>query len=184
LGFMDKTERRGYDEMTSILVAIGAEMEIERKFLVVPQLVEEELAKLPSASIRQAYLVTDRESGREVRIRAREGTYSLTVKSGRGMVREEREIALSEEQFVVLLAGTQGKVIEKQRYEVPVGGYRAEVDVYEGFLNGLVTVEVEFPNEEEAKAFIAPDWFGEEKTGEDQYKNAQLVGINSFADLF
>ena len=169
--------------MTSILVAIGAEMEIERKFLVVPQLVEEELAKLPSVSIRQAYLVTDRESGREVRIRAREGTYSLTVKSGRGMVREEREIALSEAQFLVLLGGAQGRVIEKQRYEVPVGRYQAEVDVYEGHLKGLVIVEVEFPNEEEANAFIAPDWFGEEKTRDATYKNAQLCCKSSVSEL-
>lgn len=171
---MDKTERRGYDEMTSILVTIGAEMEIERKFLVVPQLVEEELAKLPSVSIRQAYLVIDQESGREVRIRAREGTYSLTVKSGRGMVREEREIALSEEQFVVLFAGAQGKVIEKQRYEVPLGEYKAEVDVYGGHLKGVVTVEVEFSTEEAARAFVAPNWFGEEKTGDSKYSNQYL----------
>ncbi|MGA1191514.1 MAG: CYTH domain-containing protein [Bdellovibrionota bacterium] len=153
---------------------IGEEMEIERKFLVNLELVAEELQESLPIAIRQAYLVVDEMAAREVRIRDRGGKYSLTVKAGSGLVREEREITLSEEQFLVLLGGAQGRVIEKQRYEVPVRGYQAEVDVYEGHLSGLVTVEVEFPTKEEARAFIAPDWFGEEKTGDLKYSNRYL----------
>jgi CYTH domain-containing protein len=149
-------------------------MEIERKFLVNPQLVTEKLKESRPRAIRQAYLMVDEIAAREVRIRDCGGKYSLTVKAGSGLVREEREIDLSEAQFLVLLGGAQGRVIEKQRYEVPVGRYRAEVDLYEGHLEGLVTVEVEFPNEEEARAFTAPDWFGEEKTGESRYSNRYL----------
>ena len=48
-------------------------------------------------------------------------------------------------------------------------------DRYEGALEGLVTVEVEFPTEEEAARFEPPGWFGRELTGEPGWSNAALA---------
>ena len=41
-----------------------------------------------------------------------------------------------------------------------------EVDVYAGSLEGLVVAEVEFPSRDEAEAFVAPHWLGDELTGD------------------
>ena len=44
-----------------------------------------------------------------------------------------------------------------------------------GKLEGLVTAEVEFPDEDAANQFRAPDWLGREVTGDDQYSNQSLA---------
>ena len=67
------------------------------------------------------------------------------------------------------------KVQIKKRYLVPIdGGLTAEVDIYEGELEGLMTTEVEFPSLEEAENFVAPDWFGKDVSEEKAYKNTSL----------
>ena len=44
-------------------------------------------------------------------------------------------------------------------------------------------VEVEFPDEESAKAFNPPEWFGEEVTFDDRFKNNYLATIDSISQL-
>ena len=39
---------------------------------------------------------------------------------------------------------------------------KVEIDIYYGYLDGLLTAEIEFPNEEMAKKFNKPKWLGEE----------------------
>ena len=46
---------------------------------------------------------------------------------------------------------------------------------FQGELDGLVTGEVEFPDEETARAFEAPDWLGREVTGDKRYANRVLA---------
>jgi CYTH domain-containing protein len=36
-------------------------------------------------------------------------------------------------------------------------------------------VEVEFPSEAAARAFVPPDWFGEDVTGDRRYRNRTLA---------
>ena len=55
----------------------------------------------------------------------------------------------------------------------------AEIDVFEGVLESLKTVEVEFCSEEDAKNFEIPNWFGEEITYNKEYKNAYLSKLNN-----
>ena len=55
-------------------------------------------------------------------------------------------------------------------------GYTAELDRFEGELEGLLLVEVEFPSVEAMNAFTAPDWFGEDVSGSAQYHNSVLSG--------
>ena len=69
---------------------------------------------------------------------------------------EEWEIA----NFDALWPLTAGRQVLKTRYFVPLGDLTVEVDVYEGDLDGLVTAEVEFPDEASARAFDAPDVAG------------------------
>jgi CYTH domain-containing protein len=56
-----------------------------------------------------------------------------------------------------------------------IDGVQAEVDDYTGDLAGLVVVEIEFDDEQAARAFTPPAWFGPELTGEPAYANRSLA---------
>jgi CYTH domain-containing protein len=148
-------------------------VEIERKFLV--ESAPAELGGYRSTSIEQGYLSIGAD-GSEVRIRRRDDALTLTVKSGRGLVRDETEVELSAEQFEALWPATAERRIEKTRYEIPASeGLVIELDVYRGALDGLVVAEVEFPSEEASGRFAGPGWFGVEVTTDDAYKNRALA---------
>lgn len=51
--------------------------------------------------------------------------------------------------------------------------YQAEIDSYHD-IKGLMVVEVEFPTIEEAESFVPPEWFGNDITEDDTYKNQAL----------
>jgi CYTH domain-containing protein len=99
----------------------------------------------------------------------------LTVKHGAGLVRGEDEVPISAALFAALWPLTEGRRVEKTRHLVPLGAVVAEVDVYAGALEGLLTAEVEFPSEEASRSFTPPDWFGDEVTGEARYANQSLA---------
>jgi adenylate cyclase len=146
--------------------------EIERKFLV-----KELPAKLkhwPHFPIAQGYLATE-SAGRQVRLRKKGKSASLTFKVGRGAHREEREIKLSPKQFAALWPATARRRLRKVRYEIPWKNLLIEIDVYRGRHAGLVVAEVEFPDRVTCRKFEPPSWFGREVTGEKRYSNVQLA---------
>lgn len=52
------------------------------------------------------------------------------------------------------------KVIEKYRCIVPIeDNLKVEIDIFDGWMKGLVIAEVEFKNSEQAKYFKMPKWF-------------------------
>jgi len=109
-------------------------------------------------------------------VRRRDDSASLTVKSGRGRVRVEEEMAIEADRFERLWPLTEGRRIEKTRYEIPAGdALTIELDVYAGDLDGLVTAEVEFASEDAAEAFAAPSWLGPDVTDDARYKNQRLA---------
>jgi adenylate cyclase len=143
--------------------------EIERKFHV---------AELPDETgegrpIRQGYVALDGEVS--VRVRDDDGRYVLTIKGGAGRSRTEVEVEVDPERFEALWPLTAGRRLEKRRHRLPLDGLVAELDLFAGDLRGLALVEVEFPSEAEAAAFVAPDWFGEELTGVPGWSNASLA---------
>lgn len=156
-------------------------MEIERKFKI--KAIPENLSQYEKKEIRQGYLCT----GPVVRIRQCNDEYILTYKNKKGLkqqdaiVSEEVELALTKEAFEHLLEKTDGYTIEKTRYLIPLSKEcTAELDVFHGRLDGLVFVEVEFMNENKAKEFIAPDWFGEDVSFDPRYRNTNLSRIDKF----
>jgi CYTH domain-containing protein len=147
--------------------------EIERKFLVADP--PPDLDRHPSTAIEQGYLAVD-DDGTEVRVRRRDGQALLTVKSGAGRSRVEEELEIEPERFERLWPLTEGRRIEKRRYELPApGGATIELDVYAGALGGLVVAEVEFGSDEEADAFEPPAWLGPEVTDDPRFKNQRLA---------
>ncbi|MBS1894382.1 MAG: CHAD domain-containing protein [Actinobacteria bacterium] len=144
--------------------------EIERKFL----LAEMPRAESAAATIDQGYLALDDRG--EVRLRRIDGELLLTAKRGHGEVREEVEVSIHPRAFEALWPLTAGRRVRKVRHYVPLGeGLRAEIDVYEGPLEGLRTAEVEFDSPEAADSFTPPPWLGEELTGDVRYSNQRLA---------
>lgn len=148
-------------------------MEIERKFLI--RRLPEHLEQYPCLPLEQAYLCTDPV----VRVRREGEDFYLTYKGRGKMVREEYNLPLNQDAYEHLLKKADGTVIIKNRYRIPLEPYTAEIDLFEGLLAGLVLAEVEFPTEEEALAFQAPDWMGEEVTQDSRYHNSFLGGLKS-----
>jgi len=148
-------------------------LELERKFLVAEP--PDDLERYRSSRISQGYVVIAPD-GAEVRVRGRGERYFLTVKQGSGLVRREEEIDITRAQFEHLWPLTDGRRIEKTRYEIPhSSGLVIELDVYEGALAGLLTAEVEFPSAAGAERFAPPPWFEREVTRDDAYKNQRLA---------
>src|SRR3954454_11197913 len=145
-------------------------MEIERKFLL--EAVPDGLG--PGERIEQGYLAID-PSGSEVRVRRKGAKTLMTVKSGTGLVRGEEEWGVEPDRFERLWTLTEGRRVVKTRHEVPLGELIVEVDVYDGDLDGLVTAEVEFPDEATALAFAAPAWMGRDVTDDARYGNRVLA---------
>jgi adenylate cyclase len=147
-------------------------IEIERKFVVAEP--PADLDRWPSSAIEQGYLAIA-DDGTEVRVRRRAGAATLTVKSAPARTRVEEELAIEPERFERLWPLTEGRRIEKTRYEIADGQLTIELDVYAGALEGLVVAEVEFASEEDANAFELPAWLDREVTDDPRYKNQRLA---------
>ena len=147
-------------------------IEIERKFLIkdIP-----ELNVLSTQRIQQGYLTAPNDS-LEVRLRRIDNQYFITVKTGEGLVRGEREISINKPQFDKLWPLVNGKQLEKKRISIFLeNGLMVEIDFFEGNLAPLIMCEIEFSNEDEANNFDPPKWFGKEVTTDNRYKNKSLV---------
>lgn len=143
--------------------------EIEKKYLVefLP-----DLSNFNSCQVSQGYLSFDPE----VRIRMMNDECFLTRKGDGALSRDEDEESITLEVFKILYDLVQGNLIDKTRVFIPIEeGYTAELDIYHGELDGLLTVEVEFPSEEEAEKFIPPIWFGNDITNDKRFKNKKLA---------
>lgn len=160
--------------------------EIEKKFLV--KSVPEDLEKYKSIEIEQAYLTISKQMP-ILRIRKYDNefvlTYKFRLKSNENvsMCREE-ELPLNKEAYDHLKTKIDGNVIEKTRYIIPLeNNLKAELDIFKGYLEGLIVVEVEFKDEKDVSKFIVPSWFGKDITSDVRYKNACLTKINNISEL-
>ena len=145
-------------------------LERERTFLVA------EMPPLPTAGerIRQGYLAVDGKVSARVRERTGSGP-TLTIKVGTGRTRTEVAWPLEPSDFEVLWPLAEARGVDKTRHRVPVGEQTAEIDLFEGALEGLRLVEVEFASDQAMEEFEPPDWFGDEVTDDIRYTNAHLA---------
>lgn len=146
-------------------------MEIERKYLI-PSL-PDGYEVYPYRHIEQGYLNTSPV----IRIRKEDDEFYLTYKSKGLLMREEYNLPLTKEAYEHLRPKTDGYILTKTRYLIPLGdesGLTIELDIFEGIYEGLILAEVEFPTEEAALSFLPPDWFGEDVTFSGEYQNSRL----------
>lgn len=164
-------------------------MEIERKWLLDGEPDPRTLKIVKSGYLVQAYFYD--QDGSSIRVRSAswgkknprydtdtDCEFWLTVKTPVDeLARNELEIPISSHVFETLIHDeATGSQIDKCRWVSPLdGGLLAEIDIFYGSLDGLVTVEVEFESREDAQLFEAPDWFGKEVTGDFRYLNSHLA---------
>jgi adenylate cyclase len=149
---------------------VAAGHEIERKFLV-----SELPGDLgPGIPIVQGYLPLTGEDT-EVRVRRKGDDTVLTVKRGHGLDRGEQEVAIGAEVFETLWPLTEGRRIEKTRYELAHGDLTIELDEFAGELEGLMVAEIEFDSKEASERFEGADWLGREVTADPAYANRALA---------
>ena len=146
-------------------------IEIERKFLVKSDAYKEEATSIKR--IVQGFLNT--HPNRTVRVRIKGNNGFLTIKgisneAGTSRFEWEQEIEVSEAE--ALLKICEETIIEKTRYEIPIGAHMFEVDEFQGENEGLVIAEIELENENDP--FERPIWLGEEVTGQLKYYNSLL----------
>lgn len=145
--------------------------EIERKFLVLSEDFKNEAVS--HTRIVQGFL--NRDPNRTVRVRLKGDKGYLTVKgrtNATGITRSEWETEISCSDAEHLLSLCEAGVIEKIRYEIPVGKHCFEVDEFLGENQGLILAEIELQAENET--FQKPNWLGKEVTGDVRYYNSQL----------
>jgi CYTH domain-containing protein len=147
--------------------------EIERKLLV--DELPSDLDAWSARRLEQGYLAITGEA--EIRIRRADGDDArLTVKSAPGLSRVEEELALDGDAFERLWPLSEGRRVTKVRHtREDAPGVVFELDVYEGALAGLMTLEVEFASEEDARAWTPPPWAGRDVTGDEAYANQTLA---------
>ena len=146
-------------------------IEIERKFLVTSTAFLDEFHT--KNRIVQGYLSSVPERTVRVRIKGEKGFLTIKGKSsdsGMSRMEWEKEIALEEAEQLLRLC--EAGVIDKIRYEIPIGKHLYEVDVFSGENEGLILAEIELQSENET--FEKPNWLGMEVTNDTRYYNAYL----------
>lgn len=120
-----------------------------------------------------------------LRIRQKGDTYEITKKvmangtDSSHML--EHTIQLTAEEFAALTAAP-GKRVAKRRYDYEYQGRKAEIDVFEGELSGLVVVDFEFTDRDDQLAFQMPNFCLADVTQEAFIAGGKLAG-KSYADI-
>lgn len=163
--------------------------EIERKYAI--KTVPDDIKISKIKDIEQAYIYKDNNT--HIRIRKvtnrkeQSSNFIYTIKTkgdiqykDNSCVGQKYEIEnlISEEEYKELLTRKISNIINKTRINVPIAkGLVVEIDIYYDYLDGMLTAEIEFPNEEMAKQFDKPDWLGEE-LGYKEWSNGKLSQMN------
>ena len=135
-------------------------------------------------NIKQGYL--SKGNNLAIRIRISDKKAYLCIKgptSKNGISRFEFDKKISLIEGSKLLKLCLPRIIFKKRYLIDYKKQLFEVDVFEGFLKGLVLAEIEL-NSESQKVYL-PEWVGEEVTGVKSFYNSQLSKLtdNEVNDL-
>lgn len=152
------------------------DQEIEKKWLISLEDIPYDLSKAERYEIIQTYL----NFSPEIRVRnINNKEYVLTTKCDtaiKGLVREEHEYLITEEEYNNLLTKQEGNTIYKTRYRfTDKNGIEMEIDVFSGDLEGLAYLEIEFVNIESADNYQTPDWVIKDVTTDLLYKNGYLA---------
>lgn len=161
---------------------MATEIEYEKTYLA-KQLPEEVAGS--EGVLLYDIMVPDTVRHPHLRLRQRGDSYTITKKvplhDNDSTEMLEETIALEQAEFeAIKICST--KDIVKRRYNVTIGGYPAEVDVFEEKLQGLVLIDFEFASSAEKDAFIAPDVCLVDVSQEEMIAGGILAG-KSYEDI-
>jgi len=150
--------------------------EIERKWLIDKSKIPFNLEECEALKIRQGYI----SFSPTIRLREENGERFILCMKNRpapgSVSRDEFEMEITREDYESLLKKTEGIIVEKTRYlKKDAYGYLMEIDIFEGALEGLCYMEIEFPTEQEAVLYKTPDWALKDVSSDSRYKNASLA---------
>ena len=165
-----------YDERIDEI--LKDEKEIEKKWLLDKSKIPYDLSgkDVKVYKIKQTYLCFDPEM--RVRDYNDGAAYEYTMKTNMtvdGLIRDEVNITINKKQYDNLIKKKEGKTINKTRYQFYADGQIIAIDIFHGDLDGLAYMEIEFPNEEEARKYKTPDWVIKDVTDDINYKNGHLA---------
>lgn len=154
-----------------------ARVECERRFL---------LSQVPpeahsGVEITDRYVEGTRLRLRQVRPRTGEVVWKLGQKvqrdAGDPRVVEHTTMYLAEDEQA-RLGGLRAHELAKTRFRLARDGIGWAVDVFHGPLEGLVLAEASFADEDAMATFVAPDWVGEEVSGDVRYSGGALAAAS------
>lgn len=132
----------------------------------------------PTKEILDIYIPALSECPR-LRIRKSGGRYEITKKQplseSDASHQVEHTIQLTSEEFAGF-SQIEGKRVSKTRHYYAESATTFEVDIFNGELEGLVLVDVEFKDREAKDAFLAPEWFLADVTQEKFIAGGMLCG--------
>ena len=142
--------------------------EIERKYTIIflPKKIEKILM------ITQKHIYKDSICSIRVRksenLNTKEVVYTHTIKAKGNDINKfstiELEKNITKEQYEASNPFKGSEIIEKYRLIIPLeNGLKAEVDIFQKRLKGLIIAEVEFESVEQAEKFKMPSWFEKRK---------------------
>ncbi|QEH70193.1 hypothetical protein [Cellulosilyticum sp. WCF-2] len=171
---LQNIKKAPYDERLDEL--LSDEVEIEKKWLINPKTIPFDLSEAVVFQLEQTYI----NFSPEMRVRKiNDGEqYTFTLKydmTSDGIKRNEIDIQITKEEYEKLVAKQEGNSIQKMRYQLLVDGELVAIDLFEGDLEGLAYMEIEFLNMEEATAFATPEWVIADVTDDVRYKNGHLA---------
>jgi len=150
--------------------------ELERTFLA--KYLPNNLEKCFSKEIFDIYLPKS-SAHPKIRIRKNGDKYEITkktaVKEGDYSHFLEETIKLTDEEFRNL-KNIDGKKIRKIRHDYDYNGQKAEIDVFQDNLSGLVLIDFEFDNKETMDSFKMPKFCLADVTQDDFIAGGMLCG--------
>lgn len=161
----------------------GTELELELTFLAGS--IPDEITGVRPQKIVDAYFPHAVDAHPRVRLRQQGDRFEFTKKTpaenGDASQHFEQTISLTAEEFSDLSISSRRR-ITKDRYKVALNGYEAEVDVFQGPLEGLILIDFEFSSLAEMSSFVAPECCGPDVTQEDFIAGGLLAG-RSYQDI-
>lgn len=140
-------------------------MEIERKFTInyLPDNIKS-VTKITQKHIFKDMVCSIRVR-RSINMYTGEKVFTHTIKARRENLEKysicELEENITEEEYNKSRPFKGSRTIQKYRCVVPIhDGLNVEIDVFEGWLKGLIIAEVEFKSSKQAEEFKMPNWFG------------------------
>ena len=146
-------------------------LEIERKFLMDGFPIGLEM--ISEVEVEQGYIGFDPELRIRKALDKNTGKeeFWLTLKGEGDLTRREVETEISSDFYYDTADFLQVRMIQKEYRKYRLGPWKLEVSLVDpGTDWEFYYAEIEFPTEEDAKAFVVPPYFGREITFNEDYK--------------